>query len=137
MAIVKLLIGKSIIDALFLTIVVAIYSYSALPPSYRGWVDAADAQTVAGWAVARGMPRHQIQVQLYIDGQFVQAAVTGGKRLDVAAMYPELDENCGFTFNVPQLQAGIHTARVFAVGVAGDDPVLRQIGPSLPISVSP
>ena len=57
----------------FLVIILAIFlaAYSHLNPPIRGAIDVADATRIAGWAYDPREPTDPLEVQLFIDEQFV------------------------------------------------------------------
>ena len=113
---VNALIAKSIIETIFVgAIAVAVYM-NAFPPTFKGWGEAvAETQIIAGWAVNNSEPWQRVEVQLFIDGKFVETQVAHGARPDVSAAGWAKDEWHGYNFVVNQLPVGTHEARVFAL----------------------
>ncbi|HEU4594329.1 MAG TPA: hypothetical protein VFS10_04095 [Pyrinomonadaceae bacterium] len=111
------LVGKAFLELLLLTALVVGFNYSAFPSSLQGSLDEADARGVRGWVVDRSRPGEPVEVQLYLDGRFVESKVAG--------------ERQGFVFNFdPPPRAGEHEARVYAVRASGDGArrTLRLVG---------
>lgn len=99
----------------------AVYIYATyFPPHYRGWGEVTAHRTIAGWAVNERTPESRVAVQLYIDGRFVGGRVADLPRPDVVAAGRSRDEQCGYSFDIPELTAGEHEARVYALHKVGD-----------------
>lgn len=88
--------------------------------------------TLRGWAIAEEGINN---IEVYINGTFFQNAPYGGKRGDVANVYPEIEEasDSGFAlaFNYGNLSEGSHTVRVVATTKSG-----RQVEQSSRFSVA-
>ena len=114
------LVGKSIAEALLVAALAVGFYLTAFPPYFRGALDAADANRVAGWAADAGAPGQRVETQLYIDGRFVADTTANLARPDVREAGRAPDESCGFEFHGPfVLEAGAHEARVYAVHASG------------------
>jgi hypothetical protein len=111
----QLLIGKSVVEALFVAALAVGFYYMAFTPHFRGWSDVADARRIAGWAVNEAAPDEPVEVQVYIDGRFAGNRLANLSRPDVVAAGRSRTELCGFEFDAPPLAAGEHEARVYAV----------------------
>ena len=110
------LIAKSILDTLFVGVIAVMVYINAFPPTFKGWGEAvAETQTIAGWAVNDSQPWQRVEVQLFIDGKFVETQVAHGARPDVSVAGWAKDEWHGYNFVVNQLPVGTHEARVFAL----------------------
>ena len=132
------LIGKSILEALFVgTLAIAFY-LTAFTPFFRGSLDLADARSIAGWAVSQADPQSHVEVQLYIDARFAGNGRANLARPDVKAAGRAADENHGFAFETPPLAAGQHEARVYAVHSSGEGQrrTLQLIGKPLVFNVT-
>ncbi len=129
-ALAHLLIGKSILETLFVAALAAGFYYSAFNPYFRGTVDAVDARQVLGWAVDEARPQSRVEVQLYVDGHFVASRIANHSRPDVRAAGRAADEWHGFVFDVPTLPNGEYEARVYAAheSDAGARRTLQLIG---------
>ncbi|HEY6661007.1 MAG TPA: hypothetical protein VI031_07685 [Pyrinomonadaceae bacterium] len=136
---VNLLIAKSILDAVLVgTIAVVIY-VKAFPPTFHGWGEAvAASHSISGWAVNSADPWRRVEVQLFIDGKFVGTQVAQQSRPDVLAAEWSRDEWNGYSFVIPDLSAGTHEARVYALHSSGNgarytlqllgDPIRFEVG---------
>ena len=129
MLVVRALVVKSIFDVLFVGVLVAHFYYTDFNPSFQGALDYAGVRGVKGWAVdqsAAGMP---VEVQLYIDGRFVDSRLADYQRADLVTAGIAPDERHGFYFFLPPLEAGAHEARVYAArtGLGARRP-LRLVG---------
>lgn len=112
---VHLLISKSIAEAVLITAVAVAFFFATTNPSLRGVLDAADKDSVTGWAVDDARPSARIEVQLFIDDRFAADTVADKYRPDVNAAKRAGDDWHGFVFVTPQLATGDHEARVYAV----------------------
>lgn len=113
------LIAKSIIEALFVATLAVGFYLTAFAPSLRGELDEASQRRVAGWAVDQAEPQAHVEVQLYIDGQFVASRRADSSRPDVSAADYAADELHGYSFDTPVLGPGQHVAQVYAVHESG------------------
>ena len=131
------LILKSVIEVLFVCALAIGFYLTAFTPNIRGWLDAADARHVEGWAVNLTEPQSRVEVQLYVDGKFAGDRAADSPRIDVKASGRAEDELHGFIFDTPQLPAGEHEARVYAVHASGGGQrrTLQLIGKPLRFSV--
>ena len=109
----NLLIGKSIVEALLVTTVAAGFYLSTTNPSLRGWLDHADAQTISGWAVDDDNLGRRVEVQLFIDDQFIEQRTANELRPDVRQSGRAADDFHGFVFRTPALSTGEHQATVY------------------------
>jgi hypothetical protein len=116
---VHLLLGKSIFEALLVTMVFVSFYFATTNPDLRGWVDYADSKIVSGWAVDESNPASRVELQLYIDGKFMDDRQAAEFRPDVRAANRADDDWHGFVFNNPPLERGEHEARVYAVHESG------------------
>ena len=122
----NLLIGKSIAEALLVTTVAAGFYLSATNPSLRGWLDHADAQTISGWAVDEDNPGRPVEVQLFIDDQFIEQRSATDFRPDVRQAGRAADDRHGFVFKTPALTPGEHQATVYLLH-RGASPARRTL----------
>lgn len=114
-----LLAAKAFLELLLLAALVAGFSYSTFPSSFEGGIDAADARGVRGWAVDRARPGEAVEVQLYLDGQFVASAVANQTRADVLARGDAGADGHGFVFKFERPRGVGQEARVYAVRASG------------------
>ncbi|MDQ3743933.1 MAG: hypothetical protein M3444_06105 [Acidobacteriota bacterium] len=125
-----LLLAKLTLDLLFVA-ALAVYAHSvSFHPFFTGSLDNADASSVRGWVVDRGRAGEAVEVQLYVDGQFVADSLADQPRPDVSARGFAPDERHGYVFVLAPLPAGEHEARVYAVHASRGDSrrTLQQIG---------
>ena len=113
---VNALIAKSIIETIFVSVIVVAVYVNAFPPTFRGWGEAVpETQTIMGWAVNDSAPWQRVEVQLFIDGNFWKKDVATHPRPDVRAAGWANDDFHGYGFTTPKLPPGIHEARVYAM----------------------
>lgn len=134
---VNLIIGKSIAEALLVTTVAAGFYLATTNPALRGWLDYADAQTISGWAVDDGNPGRHVEVQLFIDDQFIEQRTAAEVRPDVHQAGRAADDWHGFIFKTPTLSPGEHEARVYLLhrGASPSRRTLQIIGKPLRFTV--
>ena len=82
---IRLLAAKSIFELLFVCVLAVGFYLSAFPGSFRGALDEADAQQVSGWAMDRSAHENAIEVQLFINGQFIAEGTANIPRPDVVS----------------------------------------------------
>ena len=136
-ALLHLLIGKSVAEAVLVTVVAAAFYSAITNPNLRGWLDQADATTISGWAVDAASPGRRVEVQLFIDDRFIEQRVAAAFRPDVKQSKRAADDWHGFVFTTPPLEPGEHEARVYVVHM-GSSPgrlTLQIIGKPLPFSI--
>ena len=125
-----LLLAKLTLDLLFVC-ALAVYAHSvAFHPFFSGSLDSADSSGVRGWVVDRARAGESVEVQLYVDGQFVADSLADQPRPDVSAKGYAPDERHGYAFTLGPLTVGTHEARVYAVHASRADSrrTLQQIG---------
>ena len=138
----RALVAKSVAEVLFVAALFAAFSYAHFNPKFRGAVDVADARTVEGWAVDEAEPDRRVEVQLFIDGQFVAQRRAELPRPDVLAAGRASAAEHGFRFDTPPLavREAEYEARVYALHAAsgdGERRTLNQIGKALRFRVGP
>jgi hypothetical protein len=116
----NVLIGKAIFEILLVG-AIAVGSYiSMFPPTFHGWGEAVpDAKSIAGWAVNSAEPWARVEVQLFIDENFVATQTAQLPRPDVKAAGWAKDDWHGYGFQLPNLKPGRHEARVYALHASG------------------
>jgi hypothetical protein len=132
---VNLLIGKSILETLFVGTLAVVVWTSAFPPTFHGWGEAIDSQAIAGWAVNNASPWERVEVQLFIDGKLYASQVAQLSRRDVVTAGWAKDEWHGYNFTVAGLAAGQHEARVYALHRSGGRMTLQLLGDPIPFAV--
>ena len=137
----KLLAAKSLAETLFVVALAVLFSYSHFSPGFRGSLDVADEQRVAGWVVNESEPDVQIEVELYIDDHFVARQRADESRPDVLAAGRARSAEHGFAFETPPLPPRVdeYEARVFAVYAGADRErrALQQVGDPARFKVQP
>ena len=116
-SLVHILVGKSIFETL-LVVSLAVFFFLDAFPRFHGWGEATP-HAIAGWVVNNRAPWDRVEVQLFVDGEFVGRSVADHSRTDVVAAGWSKDEWHGFTFPISSVQAGAHEARVYALHDSG------------------
>ncbi len=134
---VHVLIGKSVIETLLIGMLAVVTFITVFPPHFHGWGEVTD-QAIAGWAVNDAEPYQRVPVQLFINGQFVAAAVADLTRPDVAAAGWARDAWHGYMFILPSLPPGAHEARIYALHDNGEGKrkSLQLLGDPLTFTIS-
>ena len=125
---VNLLIGKSILETLFVGTLAVVVWANTFPPTFHGWGEAIDSQAIAGWAVNNASPWERVEVQLFIDGKLYASQVAQLSRPDVRAAGWAKDEWHGYNFLLTDLAPGNHEARVYALHRSGNRITLQLLG---------
>ena len=107
------LMGKALIETVFVGALALLFFVQAFPPHFRGWGEV-DKQAIIGWANNGSSPASRVEVQLFIDGGFVAQQTANHSRPDVREAGWALDDWHGYRFELPPLVAGQHQARVYA-----------------------
>ena len=124
---IQVLIGKAILETIFVAALALGFRVSVFPPTFHGWGEIKE-HVVAGWAVDSANPWSRVKVQLVLDGEFIATQVASGSRPDVARAGWSRDEWHGYTFTLPALKPGPHEARVYAIHESGDRFTLQLLG---------
>ena len=126
----KLLIGKSICEGLLVTTVAAGLFLVTTNTALHGWLERADVQTISGWAVDDSNPGGRVEVQLFIDDNFIEQRTANELRSDLHQANRAPDDWHGFVFKTPQLTVGEHEARVYVLhrGATSSRRTLQIIG---------
>lgn len=134
----QLLLAKSIVEAVLVTVLAVSFYLVVTNPHLRGWLDQADAQTISGWVVDDRSGGRRVEVQLFIDDKFVENRVADAFRPDVCLAQRANDDWHGFVFQTPPLAAGDHDVRVFAVHRGGSDErrTLQIVGKPLRLRIN-
>ncbi len=117
----KAILAKAGLEFLIILIAISLAAYSHLNPPIRGAIDVADATHVAGWAYDPRAPDARLEVQLFIDGQWVTNRRADEQRDDLVQASAAADASHGFTFPIPTLQLarGRHQVTVYALRDGG------------------
>ena len=135
-SLVHVLIGKSILEVLLVGILAVFTFITILPPYFHGWGEVTNSG-VAGWVVNDAAPWDRVEVQLFVDGEFMAAAVASQSRPDVMKAGWSRDEWHGYMFPITSVTAGLHEARVYALHDRGDGSKksLQLVGDPIPFQV--
>jgi hypothetical protein len=114
------LLAKSIGEAALVAALAVSFYFSVTNKHLHGVLDIVSIETVSGWAVNEADPGERVEVQLYIDDNFIADAKSAEFRPDVHAANRALDDWHGFVFRTPPLSSGEHEARVYAVHRSGN-----------------
>ena len=134
---VHVLIAKSIIETLFVSILVIVYFLDVFP-HFHGWGEVT-SQTISGWAVNSRNPGERVEVQLFVDDKFVARTVASQSRPQVVEGGWARDEWHGFTIPVSAMELGNHEARVYAIHNSGRGArkTLQLVGHAFHFQVAP
>ena len=125
----NILIAKSILDTIFVGTLAVVVYVKLFPPTFHGWGEAiGESKSISGWAVDTADPWRRVEVQLFIDGNFVGTTVAQLSRPDVMAAGWAKDEWHGYEFVLTGLSDGTHEARVYALHRSGDRYTLQLLG---------
>ena len=126
---VHVLIGKSIAETLLVSALAVVTFITVLPPYFHGWGEVTDTG-ISGWVVNNAAPWERVEVELFVDGEFVATRVANEARPDVAAAGWAKDEWHGYKFMLTSLGVGPHEARVYALhdSGAGNRKSLQLVG---------
>lgn len=115
------ILAKAGAEFLLLLLIVSYAAYSHLNPPIRGAIDIADATRIAGWAYDPREPDAHLEVQLFINDQFVSVRRADESRKDLVRAGAAENAAHGFTFAVPALQLakGKHRVTAYAVRAGG------------------
>ena len=108
-SLVHLLIGKSIIEALFVSALVVVYFLDVFP-HFHGWGEV-HPQAISGWAVNSRNPSERVEVQLFIDDTFVARTIAAETAPKAVAGGWATDEWHGFTIAMSKIGPGRHQKR--------------------------
>lgn len=106
-------------EALLVTAIAVGFYFATTNRHLRGVLDRADGQTVTGWVVDEAQPARRVQVQLFIDDNFISNTAADQFRPDVHEAKRAEDDWHGFVFQTPGLRPGEHEAQVYALHSSG------------------
>ncbi|HMY74709.1 MAG TPA: hypothetical protein PLQ88_23020, partial [Blastocatellia bacterium] len=92
-------------------------------------IDVADETRIAGWVHDPQSPAAALEVQLFIDGQFIATTPADEPREDLVRAGVTSRANHGFNFKLDStnLAIGEHTVQVYAVRNVGTSKTLLPI----------
>src|SRR5262245_24028915 len=79
----KAVLAKSFVEMLFVCLIATLAAFSNFSPMLRGAIDVADQNRVAGWVYDPQSRGETVEVQLFVDGNFVASQLAGLKREDL------------------------------------------------------
>ncbi len=138
MRLVNFLIGKAILEALFVASLAGGFYLTAFHTNLRGWSEISEGHII-GRIVGTDAPSAPVEVKLYVDDRFITdgLAADDSKNFSRAAAASvqnrATDDSHNFQFDIPLLDAGEHVAEVYAVRQSGGGArrVLQLIGKPL------
>lgn len=111
------LLVKSLVEALFLATLIALFAFDTFPP-IRGSVEVAP-YGINGWAVNTVKPWERVEVQLFIDQKLAARFEANNSRPDVVQAGFAKDEWHGYHFPLTSIDRGVHQARVYGIHESG------------------
>jgi hypothetical protein len=113
----RAVIAKTSLDLILIGVIVSFAAFTNFNPRLRGAIDAADQARVTGWAYDPQAPHEELEVQLFIDGQFAAAGRANEPREDLVRANAAPTATHGFTFTIAALPLapGPHRAQVYVV----------------------
>jgi CHAP domain len=78
-----------------------------------------DSIEATGWTADPDFPTAVTSVQVFVDGVLKTADNAGDYRADVAAAHPSFGGNHGYTIDIPEGTAGMHTVCVYGQDASG------------------
>jgi len=136
MRLVYFLIGKAVLEALFVAALVVGFYVTTFHTNLSGWSELNEGH-IAGWVFDASAPSAALDVQLYVDDLFIADHLANVARLGSSipqqASDASSDASHGFQFDIPTLGAGEHIAEVYVVRESGGGGrrVLQLIGKPL------
>jgi hypothetical protein len=133
---------KTFLELLFICFLATYAAFVNYSPLLRGAIDLASQTRVAGWAHDPQAPAEALEVQLFIDDQFIATGRAGARRDDLVQAGATTLPNHGFSFDLSNLQLapGEHRAQVYALRTAAGinkmlvplsrEPVIFQVNPN-------
>ncbi len=116
----RAVIAKSFLEILFICVIATLAAFKNYSPLLRGAIDVADRTQVSGWAHDPQAPGESLEVQLFIDDQFIATQRAEQRRDDLVRAGATKLPNHGFRFDLTSvgLAEGRHTVQVYAVRAA-------------------
>lgn len=132
---VQLLIAKSAIE-IILVAGLTVGFFLITFPHFQGWGEATP-RAIEGWVVSQQHPDQKVEVQLFIDDQFIASGLADRPRPDIVVAGKAKDERHGFSFQIPVLNQGYHVAKAYAVHSThqGTRKTLQLIGDPIPFDL--
>ena len=116
----RAVLAKSFLEVLFICVLATLAAFKNYSPLLRGAIDATDQTRVTGWAHDPQAPEQALEVQLFIDDQFVATQHADAQRDDLVQAGATRSAHHGFAFTLTPLKLsnGPHSAQVYAVRTA-------------------
>ncbi|MBI1764803.1 MAG: hypothetical protein HYR56_25615 [Acidobacteria bacterium] len=116
----RAVIAKAFLEILFICVIATLAAFKNYSPLLRGAIDAADQTRISGWAHDPLTPDQSLDVQLFIDDQFIATQRAHQRRDDLVRAGATTLPNHGFRFELTsvKLAEGRHAAQVYAVRMA-------------------
>lgn len=117
------LLAKSFVEIALVCAVATLAAFANFSPLLRGAIDVADGRRIAGWAYDPSAPAEALEVQLFIDDQFIATRRAAEARADLVRAGATRYAQHGFTFSLTELglAPGTHSAQVYAVRNSGTE----------------
>jgi len=108
---------KTLLEVIFICAIVTLAATANFHPFLRGAIDIADEKHIAGWARDPTSSDQALDVQLFIDGDFVAAMRSNEPRSDLVTAGAAKRPDHGFAFSIDSLKLapGRHIVQVYAV----------------------
>ncbi len=94
-SLIHILIGKSILETIFVGALAVLTFINILPPYFHGWSEVTNTG-ISGWVVNDAAPWDRVEVQLFVDGKFVASGVANESRPDVMAAGWSKESRCNW-----------------------------------------
>lgn len=116
----RAVIAKTFLEILFICVIATLAAFKNYSPLLRGAIDVADQTRVSGWTHDPQTPDQPLEVQLFIDDQFIAMQSANQRRDDLVRAGAATQPNHGFRFDLTavNLAGGQHAAQVYAVRAA-------------------
>ena len=111
---------KTLLEIIFVCVIVTLAAMANFHPFLRGAIDIADEKRIAGWARDPTSPDEAVQVQLFIDGDFIASMRANEQRPDLVMAGAARRPDHGFTFWIDSLRLspGRHFVQVYSIRAA-------------------
>ncbi|MBA2341479.1 MAG: hypothetical protein H0V88_13900 [Pyrinomonadaceae bacterium] len=133
-----LIIAKALIETLFVVSLVLSFHYRAFNTRFSGRITEVNGRKVTGWVFDEGAPSKPIEVQLYLNDQFVASRIADHQRRDSVNTGDAVEDAHEFEFDLSSKPVGEYEARVYVVQESGGgarrtlqtlhDPVRFRVG---------
>lgn len=107
------LLLKSLLELLFLCLLLGIAGFKYFNPTARGEITQADAVSVRGWVSNPLAPRHPVQLELVVDGRVIAIVTADEGEYAPAGLLRRGAHPFEFSFH--RLPAGTHSIQVYVV----------------------